>query len=347
MASQHVQPSVQQCLPIHADVLSKDRVTGTDRTGLSASPFEPPETSGQKVMTTKGEARPRETLDTKGFRVESVSRSSHSVAHGAQIVRFREADMQRYVSKEELGADTHIASELGAAVTADEKSRLLRSMIRAIGFDSMRYFAVRLSPSGEAERIYLMESYLSPPHSLFFDDGHYLNDERFKALMASPLPCVWDIQQLVRLWRSGPGPSSYRDWLTLLHTDGKISGMAFSMRVPGSSLCAVVSLSAYNADASWISDSVLVQAITLGLSVQQRCSAYVRAIDQDVSGGALSELQRRVLALVADGLSDKEIAGRLDMTLYNVDYQLRRLREIFGVTNRARLAYMAGRLGVM
>jgi DNA-binding CsgD family transcriptional regulator len=330
----------QQCLPTHADILSKDRVSGT-------APFQGREARGRTVMTTKGAARPQETLDTKGFRVESVSRSSHSVAHGAQIVRFREADMQRYVSKEELGADTHIASELGAAVTADEKSRLLRSMIRAIGFDSMRYFAVRLAPSGKAERIYLMESYLSPPHSLFFDDGHYLHDERFKALMASPLPCVWDIQQLVRLWRSGPGPSSYRDWLTLLHTDGKISGMAFSMRVPGSSLCAVVSLSAYNADASWISDSVLVQAITLGLSVQQRCSAYVRAIDQDVSGGALSELQRRVLALVADGLSDKEIATRLDMTLYNVDYQLRRLREIFGVTNRARLAYMAGRLGVM
>lgn len=347
MASQHVLPSIQQCLPIHADALSKDPVIGTAPSGSTLGPYKQPDLSGGEVISTKGGQRPQETFDTKGFRVESVSRSTHSVSHGAQIVRFRETDMQRYVSKEELGADTHIASELGAAATPDEKSRLLRSMIRAIGFDSMRYFAVRLSPSGEAERIYLMESYLSPPHSLFFDDGHYLHDERFKVLMASPLPCVWDIQQLVRLWRSGPGPSSYRDWLTLLHTDGKISGMAFSMRVPGSSLCAVVSLSAYNADASWISDSVLIQAVTLGLSVQQRCSAYVRAIDQDVSGGALSEMQRRVLALVADGLSDKEIAGRLDMTLYNVDYQLRRLREIFGVTNRARLAYMAGRLGAM
>lgn len=255
--------------------------------------------------------------------------------------------MQRYISKEELGADTHIASELGAAVTHDEKSRLLRSMIRAIGFDSLRYFAARLTPSGEAERIYLMESYLAPPHSRFFDDGHYLNDERFKALMSSPLPCAWDIPQLVRLWRAGSGPSSYRDWLTLLHTDGKISGLAFSMRIPGSSLCAVVSMSAYNADSGWITDSVMVQVLTLGLSIQQRCSAYVRAIDQDISGGALSEMQRRVLTLVSDGLSDKEIATRLDMTLYNVDYQLRRLREIFGVTNRARLAFMAGRLGVM
>lgn len=254
--------------------------------------------------------------------------------------------MQRYVSKEELGADMHIASELGAAVTADEKSRLLRSMVCAIGFDSMRYFAARLSPTCEVERIYLMESYLAPPHSRFFNDGHYLNDERFKVLMANPLPCVWDIPLLVRLWRSS-GPSSYREWLTLLQSDGKISGLAFSMRVPGSSLCAVVSLSAYNADSTWITDSVTVQALTLGLSVQQRCSAYVRAIDQNMSGGALSETQRRVLALVADGLSDKEIATRLDMTLYNVDYQLRRLREIFGVANRARLAFMAGRLGVM
>lgn len=165
--------------------------------------------------------------------------------------------------------------------------------------------------------------------------------------MASPLPCVWDIPQLVRLWRSGSAPSSYCDWLTRLQRDGKISGLAFSMRVPGSPLCSVVSLSAYNADSNWISDSVLVQAITLGLSVQQRCSAYVRAIDQEVSGAALTEMQRCVLSLVADGLSDKDIATRLDMTLYNVDYQLRRLREIFGVTNRARLAFLAGRLGAM
>ena len=119
MASQHVQPSIQQCLPIHADALSKDRLSGTVSPGLSVSPFKQQETSGGKVISTKGAARPQETLDTKGFRVESVSRSSHPVAHGAQIVRFREADMQRYVSKEELGADTHIASELGAAVTAD------------------------------------------------------------------------------------------------------------------------------------------------------------------------------------------------------------------------------------
>ncbi len=55
-------------------------------------------------------------------------------------------------------------------------------------------------------------------------------------------------------------------------------------------------------------------------------------------------MQRDILACLAQGLSDKEIARRMDMSIFNVDYHMRRLRSHFGVRNRVQLAAAAALL---
>jgi DNA-binding NarL/FixJ family response regulator len=97
----------------------------------------------------------------------------------------------------------------------------------------------------------------------------------------------------------------------------------------------------------WITDHVLAQALSLGLSLHQRCSAYVRASHKLAVARDLPEPQERILRMVVEGLSDKQIAQRLDTTVHNVDYHLRRLRDRFGAQNRNQLAYAAGRTGAV
>lgn len=62
----------------------------------------------------------------------------------------------------------------------------------------------------------------------------------------------------------------------------------------------------------------------------------------DLSG--LLPVQNDILRHVASGATDKEIARRLALTSYNVDYHLRRLRKRFAVHNRVQLVRAASAL---
>jgi DNA-binding NarL/FixJ family response regulator len=51
--------------------------------------------------------------------------------------------------------------------------------------------------------------------------------------------------------------------------------------------------------------------------------------------------RHRILSCLAEGLSDKQIAARLDLSLSNVDYHMRQLRLSFGARNRVQLLRFA------
>jgi DNA-binding CsgD family transcriptional regulator len=57
----------------------------------------------------------------------------------------------------------------------------------------------------------------------------------------------------------------------------------------------------------------------------------------------LSDRQDQILQGLARGLTDREIAQALDLTMHGVDYHLRRLRERFGARNRVELVQAAFR----
>jgi DNA-binding CsgD family transcriptional regulator len=74
---------------------------------------------------------------------------------------------------------------------------------------------------------------------------------------------------------------------------------------------------------------------------------FARHTRQCSEEAPLSAMQRRILTCLAAGMSDKEIAIKLHTTAHNVDYHLRLVRRRYGATNRAQLAYIAGRLNLI
>ncbi len=75
---------------------------------------------------------------------------------------------------------------------------------------------------------------------------------------------------------------------------------------------------------------------------QRRARDELRAagarLPRPASGAALTAQEQRVAGLVADGLSNKEIAGRLVLSTKTVEGHLRNIFEKLGVTSRTQVA---------
>jgi DNA-binding CsgD family transcriptional regulator len=271
-----------------------------------------------------------------------------SAQKAPEIRYFDESDLDASVRDDELGDETHIAADLGAARSADERMRLVRGMLRIVGFDTLAHLTVKTDSYGRIERLYFLRTYRSvhlAEH--YFTDGYHEHDPRFAAAMSSSTPLVWDMRRLTDMWRRQGSPHAMRALFERLREHGSGSGIVFGVPIPHTRLRSIISIVASSEHADWITDSVLIQALTLGLSIHQRSSAYVRAIARSEAAADLSELQTRILGFLAAGLSDKEIALRLDTTAHNVDYHLRRLRQKCGVANRTQLAFLAGQIAAM
>ena len=88
------------------------------------------------------------------------------------ISYFDEAELLGTIRRDELGGETHIAANLGAARNTDERMRLVRGMLRLVGFSELGYLTVKLDAQGRPERLYFPRSYLSAnlaPH--YFEAG--------------------------------------------------------------------------------------------------------------------------------------------------------------------------------
>jgi DNA-binding CsgD family transcriptional regulator len=275
--------------------------------------------------------------------VQSIPHQPFPALSYPDIHWFDEGDLLAVNGQDPCGTDTHIATELSMASGAEENARLVRTMLRLIGFDSMRYSTLRFGPTGDIERIYLLRNGVDRPGSGYLQEERYRYDPRYAAVMASRAPYRWDLPQLTRAWRAAGAADPFRDSLCRLDAAGVRSGLVFAIRTSRSDLCSVVSLSSDQPNRGWISDSHIAQALALGLSIHQRCSGYVRSRETDPALSGLSPTQTRILSLLCAGMADKEIAHRLQTTPHTVDYHLRRLRERFGASNRSQLVFRAAR----
>lgn len=256
-----------------------------------------------------------------------------------------EMDVSPLVRAEETGDATFIAAELGAARSADERIRMIRGILNIIGFSGLGYAALKLGPQKQPEYAYLLRNYLSTdllPRSL--ESGYLLRDPHMRRAFESSRPHVWDLRSLVNASRKDGIDPPLRRYFDGMRENGLASGLAFSLPIPRTSMRALILFAGPPEHCEWITDSVIAQALGLGLSLHQRCSAYVQAICRQNGANTLSQLQQRILGAVVVGMSDKAIAARLNTTVHNVDYHLRQLREKFGARNRSQLAYLAGKM---
>ncbi|WP_052720213.1 helix-turn-helix domain-containing protein [Actinoplanes rectilineatus] len=61
----------------------------------------------------------------------------------------------------------------------------------------------------------------------------------------------------------------------------------------------------------------------------------------------LSDRQQQILVLIADGLSNQAIAGRLRISANTVDHQTKRIYDTLGACNRAHAVAVGIRAGVI
>lgn len=259
-----------------------------------------------------------------------------------------ELDIAPLTRADETGDATFIAAELGAARTADERVRMIRGILNIMGFSGLGYIALKLDAHKQPEYAYLLRNYL--PTDLLpqlLEGGYLLRAPHMRSAFESSRPHVWDMRSLVNASRKDGIAPPLRRFFDGMRENGLASGLAFSLPIARTSLRALILFAGPPAHCEWITDSVIAQALGLGLSLHQRCAAYVQAICRQDSVHGLSQLQQRILGAVVVGMPDKAIAARLNTTVHNVDYHLRQLREKFGARNRSQLAYLAGKMRVV
>lgn len=256
-----------------------------------------------------------------------------------------EADIESTIRCDELGAETFVAAELGAARHPEARARLIRGALRILGFLSFAYVTVRIDSEGRADRAYMLRNGFSMfPIERMLRTGFLERSAPFRATLKRHEPQLWDLKTLMNAYDSGREfVEQDRRLIDEMREQGLCSGLAFGLPIADTAMRSIVVLASPREVAvEWFTEGILAQSLSLGLSVHQRCAAYLRAAQRHESLGSLSHAHRQILGLLVHGLSDKEIALRLNMTAHNVDYHLRQLKERYGAINRSHLAFIAG-----
>ncbi len=248
-----------------------------------------------------------------------------------------------------LRAEMVVAVQLMSAEEPEERARLLRALLHVMGFSALAYARV----DERAEHRLTAHAWAlddTAPHHFgrdYIEGGYGGLDPRLAAVSASSVPLVWDLDWLLRAWRRDGSPEALRGLFPALECEGVQSGVMFSIPTAPGGVRAVVSLAAGRTGAEWIAEHVFVQALAFGLSLHRfasdprRLAIEVGAPDV-VQKETLTEMQARILSCLVGGLSDKQIAARLQTTPHNVDYHLRLLRRRYGAANRTHLAFLLG-----
>ncbi|MGN6315968.1 helix-turn-helix transcriptional regulator [Trinickia sp.] len=253
------------------------------------------------------------------------------------------------------GADMNVAAQLMSIEDPGERTRMLSALMHVMGFHSLAYATVGARGKGCVHAQAWALDDTTPHHfgGSYFEAGYWAHDPRLGAVRTSNVPLVWDMEWLLRAWRRDGAPEAMRGLFPALEREGIGSGVMFGIPTVRGNVRALVSLAASRSNADWIVENVLVQALTFGLSLHRFASdprhaiaAEGEAARETEAQATLSDMQVRILACVVGGLSDKQIAARLQTTPHNVDYHLRLLRRRYGAANRTHLAFLVGGLAL-
>jgi DNA-binding CsgD family transcriptional regulator len=250
-------------------------------------------------------------------------------------------------NQEREGAVPALVSALKRESSPQARTDLVRSVIRGIGFDWLAY-GTATDVGGQLQPRTYLETYAPALwRQRYFNERYYEIDPRSPKPGYFGLPMVWDADDMEKNLANGAHALRMRHFLDDMRDAGVRSGVLMHLAAPGSSDCVFISLMSNIESRRWISDLVIGQALTAGLSLHEFISHHAEIPHlQTRHGDGLSDVQRGILGCLAQGLSDKQIATRLDMSIFNVDYHMRRLRSHFGVRNRVQLASAAVTLQV-
>jgi hypothetical protein len=236
-----------------------------------------------------------------------------------------------------------LAPQLLAETNPAVRTQIIRSAIHALGFNWMGYGAIR-SVGGRMQPMTFFETYAPRGWGdRYLGRRHYEIDPRFPRQGYFGLPMVWDIQDLES--NAGPHGRSGRlgRFLADMHETGIGSGIFQTVANPASNEFTIISLLSSRTSRDWITDSVIGRSLLISLSLHEYLAncTEIQAPRQHPCEG-LGGIRVAILQHLAQGMSDKQIANCIGMSVSNIDYHMRRLRTHFNVRSRLQLIKASG-----
>ncbi|MFM0738204.1 autoinducer binding domain-containing protein [Paraburkholderia xenovorans] len=238
-----------------------------------------------------------------------------------------------------------VLSSLMRFGSAQDRMEFVRRRIKQLGFDSFSYSATRTT--AHHKTMFVLTSYESQAWlTRYFRERYFELDPRVSLASPTGLPFLWNTADMrADLPRAQMRSERLGGLIDMLDTTGRKSGILTQMPLPEPELTASLCFNSEIGNPRWMTESIVAETLMFAHTIHEFIWTHARSMigiapaqQQRVS---LSELQHAVLKAVVQGQRDKEIAYFLGLSPHNVDYHLRRLRQLFNVRNRVQLINVA------
>lgn len=243
-------------------------------------------------------------------------------------------------------AGAAILADLHAAASEGERQRMVAAMVHALGFDWLA--CMRINPGERRPGLRWLSATQAGPSWVqrYIEQRYERIDPRLHVARESGRPVVWTVQELLAGVAGLPPRSAERRFVDELRGTGVRCGVMVATTDREDGCWYVASLLSHAAPGPWLGEGIVARALALATSLYalhrgSRGATPGAPGGVDVMELGLSNGQREVLARLARGWSDKQIADDIGTTTHAVDYHLRRLRKKFGVRNRLQLVQAA------
>jgi DNA-binding CsgD family transcriptional regulator len=236
-----------------------------------------------------------------------------------------------------------LLAQLLEATGAAQRRGFVGELVHGMGFDGLTYGRMSIVRGEPVPTAFCVSHGDGEWARRYFARRYHAVDPRLQAALKSALPYRWSVKSLLRNTNSDRKGESARKFLEAMRETGMRSGIMFAMLGPRSDERSIVSLSSRN-DTCPDGDTLVERVLMLAMCLHEFYSSYAQWPREEAPmPTTLNEKQDRILQGLALGLTDREIAEALNLSMHGVDYHLRRLRAHFNARNRVELVQAAFR----
>lgn len=234
--------------------------------------------------------------------------------------------------------------ELVGAQAGSQRRETLGRAVRRLGFHELWYARLNLERTGPTPTKVCIAYGDSRWQINYVDRRLHEFDGRLQPAIRSSLPYRWDIGAIGQVDATGSHLAGINELLAAMRADGLRWGVMFCVAGPADKECSLVCLDSRDEAPAGFGDELIAGVLLLAVCLHEFYTNYCAwPSSESVRGPRLSARQTQILQRLASGLTDREIAQSLDLSLHGVDYHLRRLREHFNAHNRLELVQAAFR----
>jgi len=225
-----------------------------------------------------------------------------------------------------------------------QRHQIVDDVLHDIGFDGLTYGRMSMVRGEPVPTAFCVSHGDGDWVRRYFARRYHNVDPRLQSALRSTLPYRWNSKSLLRSTTAGRKGENVRMFLDALRDGGMRSGIMFAMLGPRSDERSIISLSSRTSDSTLDCDALIARTLMLCMCLHEFYCRYAQWPQEEAPPPRkLSARQDQILQSLARGLTDREIAEALALSMHGVDYHLRRLRECFNARNRVELVQAAFR----